>query len=739
VAWRSYLEALSDQRPLVLVFEDLHWADDGLLDFIDLLVDQVGDVPLLVVTTARPELLERRPGWGGGKHDATTLDLSPLSDDQTERIIEHVLQRVVLPQETRLILLERAGGNPLYAEQFSELYLERGSAESLPPPETLQGIIAARIDGLPDSEKAVLQDASVVGKVFWPGALGRAAAELDAPLTSLARKGFLTRQRRSSVADEDEWAFAHILLRDVAYAQIARADRSDKHQRTAVWLEALGRPEEHAALIAYHWHTAYELAHAAGQPVTALEEPTRLALRAAGERAFAINAYPEAARHFEAALALWPADDRQRPGLRYRQAEALFTADTPDAPDVLKTIRDEFAASGQRELHAGTELMLSILARHAGWTDDARSHEAAAEALVGDSTSLIATRVQSYGARRRVVFSGDVELGSEMAARALSMADAVDSDELRVHALETIGIAKLYQGRPGGRDDLEAALAIATSVRSPRLSGLTSNLAVLAFREMRYRRAHELTVEALRIAKQLGDAARVRLGRAHMASDQLILGDWDEAMRNADAFIAECEAGAASDSECDLRGDRAIVRAARGDLDGANDDALRALDLARAQGSPQDVLPALSMAILVFEETGSDGDLGVLSSELVELAERNAHEAPWSLGLGFPCSRVAGRHAESVRRVLDAAPDSPYKPLVLACLDGDFARAADMFEEAGSPTWEARLRLRAAEALAEAGRRDESRTQARLALAFHRKVGANRYIERERQLLEGSA
>ena len=139
-AWRRFLEALADERPLVLVVEDLHWADESMLDFVDELVEWVSDVPLLVVGTARPELLARRPGWGGGKLNATTVALSPLTDEQTATLIGGLLARPVLA-DAQQRLLEHAGGNPLYAEQFAELYLERGSADELPLPETLQGII----------------------------------------------------------------------------------------------------------------------------------------------------------------------------------------------------------------------------------------------------------------------------------------------------------------------------------------------------------------------------------------------------------------------------------------------------------------------------------------------------------------------------------------------------------------------------------------------------------------------
>ncbi|HEY6113122.1 MAG TPA: adenylate/guanylate cyclase domain-containing protein, partial [Gaiellaceae bacterium] len=172
-AWRRFLEGLAEQRPLVMVVEDIHWADESLLDFLDELVDWLTDIPLLVVATARPELLERRPNWGGGKLNATTLALSPLSDEQTAELIGRLLERPLLAAESQRALLERAGGNPLYAEQFVELYVEQGSTDDLRLPETLQGIIAARLDGLPKPEKGLLQDAAVVGKVFWASSIGR--------------------------------------------------------------------------------------------------------------------------------------------------------------------------------------------------------------------------------------------------------------------------------------------------------------------------------------------------------------------------------------------------------------------------------------------------------------------------------------------------------------------------------------------------------------------------------------
>ena len=284
-AWRRYLEAIADERPLVLVFEDLHWADDALLDFVDYLVDWASGVALLVVCTARPELLTRRTTWGGGKVNSSTILLSPLSDDETAKLLHALLGRSAVDADVQARLLEHAGGNPLYAEEFIRMVTSRPDEVVLP--ETVQGIIAARLDTLPAEEKELLQDAAVIGRTFWLGALGRERWTLEERLHSLARKEFVTRSRRSSVAGEDEYAFRHALVRDVAYEQIPRAARVDKHRTAAEWMESLGRPEDHAEMLAHHYASAIEYARATGQNVDLLAHRGRSALRDAGDRALA--------------------------------------------------------------------------------------------------------------------------------------------------------------------------------------------------------------------------------------------------------------------------------------------------------------------------------------------------------------------------------------------------------------------------------------------------------------------
>src|SRR3954451_24237679 len=288
VAWRRFFEALAEAPAAVLVFEDLQWADDGLLDFIEHLADWVRDVPMLILCTARLDLLERRPGWGGGKLNSANVALAPLSDEETARLISALSERPLLEAELQSALLDRAGGNPLYAEQYVRMLTERETSGELALPETVQGIIAARLDALAPDEKALLQDAAVIGKVFWLGALGANEQQLH----PLQQKEFVQRARRSSVEGETEYAFKHLLVRDVAYGQVPRAERAEKHLRTAEWIEALGRTEDQAEMVAHHYVSAFELARAAGQDVSAMTGRMRGALREAGDRALALNALP---------------------------------------------------------------------------------------------------------------------------------------------------------------------------------------------------------------------------------------------------------------------------------------------------------------------------------------------------------------------------------------------------------------------------------------------------------------
>ena len=737
-AWRRYLESLAEQRPLVLVYEDLHWADDSLLDFVDELVDWVTDVPLLVVTTARPELLERRPGWGGGKLNSTTLALSPLSDEQTAKLLTHLLEKPLLAADAQQALIERAGGNPLYAEQFADLFLERGSSEELPLPETLQGIIAARLDGLAPTEKELLQDAAVVGKVFWASAVRR-DSDVVPTLHSLERKGFVRRQRRSSVEGESEFAFAHALVRDVAYGQIARVYRAAKHRRMAEWIESLGRPEDHAEMVAHHWRSALDLTEAAGSADPILTTRARLALRDAGDRAFSLHAYTAAASQYEDALALSSSDDPERPELLFRRARALYRAfDESRREQALETARDALLDVGAIDLVAEAEALLAHVAWERGQGELTQKRLARALELAGASVTPSAARVLATSSRMHVI-AGEYESGLREGEAALAIAEALELDELRAHALTTVGMAKSYSDDPSGVDDMERALALALEIDSPVASPIVNNLAVQATIDGDLARADELYAEAARIAERFGDSGSIVFVWANRIWADFMRGRWDAALAGAEEFIARCESGRSHTNEASVRQIRGSMRIARGDADGAVEDHLRALELAREKGDADHLVAALATCAGIAAERADLEQARAHANELIPIVRAHgAHGA--IMAFAWVADRLGV--AEELRAAVDVSP-GPRAPRwrepIRRSLVGDLRGAADLLAQMGSATWEAEYRLRAGERLLEEGRRDEGEAELRRALAFHEAVGATRFVDRERALLGGPA
>jgi class 3 adenylate cyclase/tetratricopeptide (TPR) repeat protein len=344
-AWRRFLESLAAERTSVLVFEDLHWADSALLAFLEHLAGWAEGVPLLLLCTARPELYERNPTFGADARNAQRINLAPLSDIETAQLVSALLERSVLPAETQAALLERAGGNPLYAEEFVRLVADGGRLEmGVELPESVQALIAARLDTLPPARKSLLQDASVLGKVFWAGAVAsmgeRDQADVEQALHELARKELVRPARATSMEGEHEYGFWHVLVRDVCYGQIPRAVRAARHQAAAAWLEAKAgeRAEDLADVLAHHYQTALELNRAAG--VAEREDELRANalhyLALAGERALSLDV-DRAERQLALALELSPDGDPARASLLERWGNAVqMQGRLPEAARVLE-------------------------------------------------------------------------------------------------------------------------------------------------------------------------------------------------------------------------------------------------------------------------------------------------------------------------------------------------------------------------------------------------------------------
>ena len=738
-AWRLFFEAMAERRPTVLVFEDLHWADDSLLDFVDELVDWVTDVPLLVVATARPELLERRMGWGGGKLNATTLALAPLSDEDTALLFAQLLEKPPLAVEEQQALLERAGGNPLYAEQFADLFLERGSTDELSLPETLQGIIAARVDGLPPSEKTVLQDASVVGKVFWASALPREPDDLRTTLHVLERKGFVRGQRRSSVEGQRELAFAHALVRDVAYGQIPRAERAAKHRRVAEWIGSLGRLEDHAEMIAHHWALALEIARAAGEDSAELAERARAAVRDAGDRAFTLNAFDSAERYYREALALCGIDDPERPGLLFRLGRTLHVSEADGREVALTEARDALLERGDLERAAEAEAFLGEVAWVRGERELAFEHlRRGAQLVAGRPPSHARVRVLAFTSRRTAL-AGDRAIAEPLAKEALELAQSLGLNEWQAHALGTVALIQSRSGdMEGGIRTLRSAIDIALAVSSPYAGQLAQNLASLTMSSGDYRRGVELWEEAWAIQERLLGGVTPRWDLAIQARLLFELGRWDEALERCVAFIAQSER-TPHYLQSQVLSVRARILMARGD-DGVLEDAGRIEALARQAGDPQLVIPVFATVLRMAADLHRQQEFEALIAELGRAVRANPDEAVWYMEVISLAPDAESLGLEGELRAAEAgASPSPWRDVLGAALNRDFAREVELLEHMGVVTHTAEARLRLAEAAIDSGRRAEGEAELQKALDFYRSVGATFFIERGQALLAEAA
>jgi class 3 adenylate cyclase/tetratricopeptide (TPR) repeat protein len=736
-AWRAFLEGLADLQPLVLVFEDLHWADDGLLDFVDELVERSRGVPMLVLGTARPELTSRRAGWGGGKANALTISLSPLSDEDTARLANAVLERTVVPAELQAALLARAGGNPLFAEEFARLAAERGEGVELP--DTVQALIAARLDALPDAEKELLQSAAVIGKVFWVGALGEQAT--PDRLAALERKDFIRRERRSSVADETEYAFRHVLTRDVAYAQIPRSGRAAKHEATAAWIESLSpdRAEDRADMLAHHYVSALKYASPTGPPSEGVVTRARLALREAGDRAMALSALTAAARYYREALALWPADDADRPRLLLAAGRAASQGEGTGA-DELESAREALAGAGDVEGAAEADALLGNLLWRRGDRARATRHIARAHETVA---ALPASRSKTFVltvAAGNAMVAGEDEKAAELASEVVRLAEGLGLDDARVQALTTLGSVNMHGGRRAALDFFEEALALGTRSRTPAILRTYANLAVSLVGFGEIVRAREVLGEGLALAETFGEQAMGRWLRGQVPYLEFCLGDWDSALRAADAFLEERERLGAHYLEHDAHEIRAMIRLGRDDVSGALDDAATAIAGARVAGDRQALYPALATGAFVYAGAGAV-EASAYKDELLAMWEGDKGGTPpyGSHLLAFMLDSAAERERLAAALGRHKASTLPWIQLVEAIVRGDFSSAAEISSGMGDSSGEAYARLRLAEQLVEEGRRADADVQLAAALSFYRSVGATRYIRAGEALLAATA
>ncbi len=577
-AWRLFFERLANVYPAVLVFEDMQWADASLLDFIEYLLEWSRSSPIYVMTLARPELLDRRPAWGAGHRNFTSIYLEPLSEPAMEALLTGLVPG--MPEGLRARVLDRAEGIPLYAVETVRMLLDRGAlvqegsvytligaVEALEVPETLQALIAARLDGLPPVERRVIQDAAVLGKTFTREALagltGVGSTELDATLASLTRKEVLVVQADPRSPEHGQYGFLQDLLRKVAYETLAKADRKARHLAAAAQLEAGWAEQEVIEVVASHYLAAFEaVPDAEDAPAIRSKAGDRLAR--AGERAASLGANEEAQQYFTQAAGL--EDDLvTKASLHERAGRVAWRgARMADARALLETAAAVFEAEGLTRRAARVSSVLAQVDYRAGHPPAAVARlEATLAALEPFEPDEVVAEVAAQLGRFHVL-NRQHELAAPRLEVALELAEALRLPEVFAQALISKSVFYTARNRlEEGRILLEGALerALAGDLHAAALRAF-NNLAVILESSDRYAEAIELTERALALARRVGDRVWEVLFTGGPISGLTMVGRWDEALARKDEF----ELLAGDDLDQALAAPAVEVFCARGDL-----------------------------------------------------------------------------------------------------------------------------------------------------------------------------
>jgi class 3 adenylate cyclase/tetratricopeptide (TPR) repeat protein len=476
---RRFVEELAQAQPLLLVFEDIHWADQSQLELLESLASRVRDVPLMLLALCRPELYDTRPGWAAGLTAHTTMELHPLGPEDARTMCGGLLERLAGRSEALDGVVTTAEGNPLFIEELVASLAERVDDAAAELPTNVKTTIAARLDTLPASARATLLDAAVIGKIFWRGALlgmgDRQASALDDDLDQLETRDFVRRERASQIQDDREYVFKHMLIREVAYATLPRAARRERHAAAARFIEAASseRLAEAAAVLAHHWREAGDESRAVEYLLMAADHAARRwgIGESVGLYAQALELVPEdqvdlrrsiATRRAERMVelgdyvAVIPILDEilpelegrlRLPALLARSRAAFWTMDAPSASGYSQEASELASELGDQEFLGPAMSM--------------RFHAAAMEGHLEDAIALGAQALEGWPEGSRLTeksahlnqlaltnyWRGEYETALEHCRRAVALADEVHSAEGTFRALSDLGMILTGLGR----------------------------------------------------------------------------------------------------------------------------------------------------------------------------------------------------------------------------------------------------------------------------------------------------
>ena len=626
IAWaaRAWAEKLAEPQPLVLVFEDIHWGEEPLLELIEHLGTWVRDAPLLILCLARPELLDIRAGWGGGRVRATAIELAPLNEDDAEALITALLDDGELTADARAALFEKTEGNPLFVEETLRMLSEANGSAIERIPDTLQALIAARIDHLPMGEKAVLQRAAVIGRTFWAGAVkylgGEDAPDLEPLLDDLLLREFVLKEPRSTISDEDAYRFKHVLIREVAYGGLSKTARARHHRHFAEWLgDRAG--DELLEIRAYHLDQATALlAELDGAAPEELAQEAAAALAEAGKRALAREANATARRLLLRSVELEPTLRRRLQAARAAWRMDDFPAVSSEMEDVLLGAREE--GDHDIEAKALTALAEVALLREADVTRAEQLAQKAVEVAEADETRFDGLRILETAAWWR----GQLGKSEEYAEEQLDIARRLERQDLESGAL--IQLAGLYVARrEGERAEPIINRAIELAEESGSLTvkarALTELGELYAFRGRHeealaeYGRARDLFAEvgaATNVARSM-----LRIGR--LVAQRGNVPEGEKLFREAIRILQPLEDRG---TLCEVQRSLAEALLEQGKIDAAEVYALKAIETT----GPQDVSSQASTRktlAMVRATQGRDDEAEALLVESIDILERSEY------------------------------------------------------------------------------------------------------------------
>jgi predicted ATPase/class 3 adenylate cyclase len=543
-AWRLFFERLADTYPTVLAFEDMQWADSSLLDFVEYLLEWSRDKPLFVITLARPELLDKRPTWGAGHRNFSSIYLEPLSEDAMQELLVGLVPG--LPTSLREQILARAEGVPLYAVETVRMLLDRGMVvqegssyglvgeiSELEVPETLHALIAARLDGLAADERRLLGDAAVLGKTFTPQALatlsGLEPDRLEELLTAMVRREVLGLQSDPRSPEQGQYTFLQDLLRHVAYETLPKRERREKHLAAAEHLSAALGEDEVAEVVASHLLDAYRLDPDSAD-AAALRGRAYDALERAGERARSLGASTEGRRYFEQAADLAPEPAKQAAALSRAGEMALSAGETERALDLFGRAVRLCEEAGDTHATARASSWLATAERAAGQIEQAVQRMEEAYAQIGDDEpdDDLVVLIQRLGNAQ--YFAGNPERAAELTERGLDLAEALRLPERLCRGWNSKAMVIQPRRPEEARGLFQLALdtALANEVYLVASSACT-NLADLAFRRDQYAESVVYLEQALGIVRRAGDRPVEWFSLSELSYALTMLGRWDEA------------------------------------------------------------------------------------------------------------------------------------------------------------------------------------------------------------------